>query len=160
MAISRIYLGVHYLEDVLVAILLGILLALVLYKIFTKYYYNPVILHRIYIASIIIFLPFVLILGSSDLFKGYGILIGFVFAVMFEKKYVMFSTDIDVSKKALRLILGLIIVLSLQFALKYIYSPFIDEGTYIYDTFSCIRYFLIAFIGFGIYPYVFKKYNF
>ncbi len=160
MGLSRIYLGVHYLEDVLTAAVLGLLIAFIFYKVFTKYYSNTLILHRIYLISIIVFLPIVFILGSSGLFKGYGILVGFVFAVIFEKKYVKFSTDIIFYKKLLRLILGLIIVLSLQIGLKYIYSPFIDEGTYLFDVLSSIRYFLIAFLGFGIYPYIFKKYNF
>jgi len=159
MALSRMYLGVHYLEDVLVSIILGLILSYAFYKVFTKYYSNKIILHRIYIFCILIFLPIVFALGSSDLFKGYGLLVGFSLAVMFEKKYVNFDTDVILSKKIIRLLIGLIIVLTMQIGLKYLYSPFVDEGTYIYDVLSSLRYFIIAFIGFGIYPYIFKKYN-
>lgn len=160
MMMSRVYLGVHYLEDVLFAVFLGLLIGYIVYYFYNKYYDNQVILHRIYLSLVIFFLPFTLILGSEDLFKGYGILAGVVFAVMFEKKYVNFSLDVQVFKKVLRFIIGMILMLSLQIGLKYLYSPFIDEGTYLFDVFTSFRYFLIAFLGLGIYPYTFKKFNF
>ena len=160
MMMSRVYLGVHYLEDVVVAALLGLLLGYIIYYYYDKIYENQLLLHRIYIIMILISLPITLLLGSEDLFKAFGILSGMTIAVMYEKKYVKFSLDTTKLKKALRLILGITIMLSLQIGLKELYSPFIDEGTYLFDVLSSIRYFLLTFIGIGIYPKAFKKFNF
>ncbi len=79
---------------------------------------------------------------------------------MYEKKYVNFSLDTTKFKNALRLVLGIIIMLSLQIGLKLLYSPFLEEGTYLFDVLSSMRYFLLTFIGIGIYPKLFKKFNF
>jgi len=159
MMFSRMYLGVHYVEDVLAGALLGFLIAFFVYYFFNKIYTNQVLLHRIYLITIIVSFPIVFILGSEDLFKGYGILSGFVFAMIFEKKYVNFQVNVSIIKKIMRLLVGAIILITLQIGVKMMYAPFVDEGTYWYDVLSFFRYFLIAFIGFGIYPYFFKKLN-
>lgn len=159
MMFSRMYLGVHYLEDVMAGGILGFFVAFLLYYFFNKVYSNQHLLHRIYIITIVILLPIVLILGSNDLFKGYGILSGFMLAVMFEKKYINFEVNVSPAKKVLRLVVGAILLIGLQIGLKMIYSSFVTEGTYWFDVLDFIRYFLIAFIGFGVYPYFFKKMN-
>lgn len=160
MMMSRIYLGVHYLEDVVVAALLGLFLGYVFYHCFIKIHNNQDLLHKVYIIIFIIALPITLVLGSEDLFKGFGILSGMIFAIIYEKKYVNFSLDTTKLKKGLRLILGITIMISLQIGLKLLYSPFLDEGTYLFDVLSSIRYFLLTFIGIGVYPNLFKKFNF
>lgn len=160
MMMSRLYLGVHYLEDVLVAALLGLTLGFVFYHYYEKIYNNQFLLHKIYVIVMIISLPITLILGSEDLFKAYGMLTGIMLAVMYEKKYVNFSLDTTKAKKALRLLLGILLMLGLQTGLKLLYSPFIVDGTYLFDVFTSIRYLLLTFIGIGLYPKAFKKFNF
>ena len=108
----------------------------------------------------LISLPITFILGSEDLFKAYGILSGMMIAFMFEKKYVNFSLDTNKLKKTIRLLLGIIIMLGLQIGLKLLYSPFLEEGTYLFDVLSSIRYVILTFIGIGLYPMLFKKFNF
>lgn len=160
MMTSRIYLGVHYLEDVIVAAILGLIIAYVLHYYYDKIYENKLLLHKIYIIIILISLPITLILGSEDLFKGFGIMTGVALSVMFEKKYVNFTLNVSLIKKVIRVIIGLVIMLSLQVGLKEIYSPFVDEGTYLFDVLTSIRYFSLTFIGLGLYPILFKKNNF
>ena len=160
MMISRMYLGVHYLEDVVAAAIIGLIIAYTLHHYYNKIYDNQKLLHKIYLITILISLPITLILGSEDLFKAYGILCGVMLAVMYEKKNVNFTLDVSSLKKTIRVILGLIIMLSLQVGLKELYSPFLEEGTYLFDVFSSIRYFLLSFIGLGLYPILFKKFNF
>lgn len=159
MMFSRMYLGVHFLEDVIVGGLLGLLIAYGTHHYFNILYRNQAMLHRVYLAISIISLPIVFVLGSEDLFKGYGIFTGFVLAMIFEKKYVNFTVNVTLYKKILRLIIGIILLLGLQIGVKMIYSPFVEEGTYIFEVLDFSRYFLIAFVGFGIYPYIFKKLN-
>lgn len=160
MMMSRIYLGVHYLEDVVAAAIIGLILGYIIYYFYDKIHGNQLLLHKIYIITILISLPITLLLGSEDLFKAFGMLSGMALAVIYEKNYVIFSLDTTKLKKALRLVLGIIIMLSLQIGLKLLYSPFVDEGTYLFDVLSSIRYFSLTFIGIGIYPKLFKKFNF
>ena len=160
MMMSRIYLGVHYLEDVVVAAIIGLVLGYLIHYVYDKIHGNHILLHRIYIITILISFPITLLLGSEDLFKAFGTLSGMALAVMYEKKYVKFSLHTTKLKKALRLVLGIIIMLSLQIGLKLLYSPFLEEGTYLFDVLSSARYFLLTFIGIGLYPKLFQKFNF
>jgi len=153
------YLGVHFLEDVLVAAVLGLLIAYGINYIHNKYSSNQVLLHRIYLSFIIVSTPFVLFLQDEDFFKSYGLLVGIVFAIIFEKKYVKFTFDPSKLKKIIRLSLGLIIVLTIQIGLKAIFSIFLEEGTMAFNYANVVRYFAISFIGFGVYPMSFKKLN-
>jgi len=159
MMLSRMYLGVHFLEDVLVAAVLGLLIAYGINYIHNKYSSNQVLLHRIYLSFIIVSTPFVLFLQDEDFFKSYGLLVGIVFAIIFEKKYIKFTFDPSKLKKIIRLSLGLIIVLTIQIGLKAIFSIFLEEGTMAFNYANVVRYFAISFIGFGVYPMSFKKLN-
>ena len=158
MAISRMYLGVHFLEDVLASILLGILTAYVISKFF--FTLDDKKLHRLYLIVIVIFTPFVFLLGEEDLVKAYGLMVGFFGAVLFEKKHVQFTMDVSLAKKVIRVVSGLIVMLSIQLGLGVIFDVVAEEGTTLLFALDAIRYGLIAFIGLGIYPILFKKFNF
>ena len=58
MAISRMYLGVHFLEDVSVSICLGIVIAIVVSALYNKYK-DTKVLDKIYIGIVVVLLPFV-----------------------------------------------------------------------------------------------------
>ncbi len=160
MMLSRMYLGVHFLEDVLVAALLGLGIAYFLYRLFNKYYDHPVVLHRIYLAIILLVLPFIVFLDGEDFFKSYGLLIGFVLGIMIEKKYINFTVDVKLIYKILRVFLGLVVMIGIQQGFKIIFGMIASEGSDLMNVFDMLRYFLIAFAGFGIYPFLFKKFNF
>ena len=154
MAISRMYLGVHFFEDVFVSIILGILTAYVISIIFRKL--NDKQLHILYLSIIGIFLPIVLLIGEEDLFKTYGLMVGFYFAMTYEKKYINFSLDISLLKKAVRVLSGLVVMLTIQIGLGAMFDMVADEGSYLLNILDLIRYGLISFIGLGIYPMLFN----
>ena len=158
MAMSRMYLGVHFLEDVLVAIVLGVVTAYVISIFFFKL--DDKKRNMLYIIVIIVFTPFVFLLGEEDLFKSYGLMIGFLGAIMFEKKYVQFSMDVSLLKKVIRVASGLLIMVSIQLGLGVVFDTIADEGTTVLFVLDAIRYCLIAFIGLGVYPLLFNKLNF
>ncbi|AIO18632.1 undecaprenyl pyrophosphate phosphatase [Candidatus Izimaplasma bacterium HR1] len=158
MAISRMYLGVHFLEDVLVSIILGILTAYAFSKFFFKL--DDKKLHILYIITITIFTPFVFLLGEEDLFKAYGLMIGLLGAMMFEKKYVKFTMDVSLIKKVIRVVSGLVVMLSIQLGLGVLFDMLASEGSMLLFALDAIRYGLVAFIGLGVYPILFKKFNF
>ena len=160
MMLSRMFLGVHYLEDVLVGAVLGIIFAYIIGHFINKYYDDKEKLFRFYNYLMIGFFPFVFLFKSDDLFKTYGMLVGLILAITFEHSFVNFDMNISKLKKFIRYFVGLIVMISLQIGLKKIYSPFVDESSDIFMYFDFIRYLLIAFVGFGFYPYIFKRFNF
>ncbi|PAT02018.1 hypothetical protein CI105_03925 [Candidatus Izimaplasma bacterium ZiA1] len=160
MMLSRMFLGVHYLEDVIVGAALGIMVAYIIGHFINKFYDDKDKLFRFYNYLMIGFFPFVFLFKSDDLFKTYGMLIGLILAITFEYKFVNFDMNISRIKKLIRYFVGLIIMIVLQVGIKKIYSPFFEEGSDIYMYFDFVRYLLIAFVGFGLYPYIFKRLNF
>lgn len=158
MAISRMYLGVHFLEDVLASLVLGVITAYIISIVFKKVTDKQ--LHMIYIGILVVFLPVMLLIGEEDLFKAYGLMLGFLFAMIYEKKYVQFTYDVSLVKKVIRVVLGLIVMVAIQLGVGMVFDLFADEGTFLLNILDLIRYGLIAFIGLGLYPTLFKKYNF
>ncbi len=108
----------------------------------------------------VVFLPFLFILNGEDLLKSYGMFVGFTAAMYYEKKYINFSTDVSLKKKAIRVVSGLIVMMSIKIGLGFIFDLIADEGTTLLNILDMIRYSLITFIGLGLYPILFKKYNF
>ena len=160
MMISRMYLGVHFLEDVVVSGILGFGIAYGLYKVFMKYYEDTVRLHRLYLALIIVLLPFAIFINGAYYFKSYGLLIGFIVGIMVEKKYINFTMNVKLMYKVIRVVLGLIVMIGIQQGFKILFGIFAEEGTDLMNVFHMIRYFLIAFTGFGLYPFLFNKFKF
>lgn len=160
MALSRMYLGVHFLEDVLVSLVLGVLTAYFFYKFFSKIKDNDKALFKVYLIVLIAFLPFLFIFADESLYKSYGLFLGFTFAMFYEKKYVMFNMDVPLSKKAIRVVSGLLVMISIQLGLGILFDTFASEGSTLLNILDLVRYGLIAFIGLGLYPTLFKKLNF
>ena len=160
MALSRMYLGVHFLEDVTVAMILGVLLAYIFYRVFTKFQENKVILHKIYLVVLLFMTPFLFFIVEKDFYTSYGLLLGFVLAMMFEKKYVQFSMDVTLKQKLLRVLLGLIIMMSIQIGTKPLFQLFADDGTILMNIFDLTRYGLVSLLGLGIFPLTFKKFKY
>lgn len=160
MMISRMYLGVHFLEDVVAAVLIGILIASMVSYVYQTYQSNVKVLHRIYYAVLLMTLPFVFVLQDEDFFKGYGLFAGIVFAVIFEKHVVKFTLDVSKTKKIIRLTLGLVIILAVQMGLGFVMDSLSITETSIINLLYIVKYCLIPFIGFGLYPMLFRKFHF
>lgn len=160
MCLSRMYLGVHFLEDVLVALLLGILTAYIASLYFKKYGENEKVLLNTYLIILLIFIPFLFIFDAEDLFKSYGMFAGFTLAMFIEKRYVNFSLDVSIKNKVLRVVIGLIAMILIKTLGSMLFELIADEGTMLMNILDMIRYFLIAGIGLGFYPMLFKKFNF
>lgn len=144
-AISRLYLGVHYPKDVLFGAIFGLLTSFITYKLFNKVN-NKIAL---YFGTFIIFIPALLYAHSADFIKGIGTFLGFVLGIYVEKKYINFSVEGKLSNKILRVVIGLAILIILKIGLKAIFPK--------KSVFDFIRYFMVVFFGIGLYPAIFKK---
>lgn len=158
--ISRLYLGVHFPGDVVVGLLLGVgtaILGSFLINYFKKKGYSLYILYSI---SFVIFLPFVIIGIKNPLvsatFKAYGLYIGFVLGCLIEEKKVNFDYNVKWYYKLLRLVIGGILLIGIKSGVKVVFNQinFIPK-----NILDLVRYFLMSFVGIGIFPLIFKKYE-
>lgn len=146
-ALSRLYLGVHYPKDVLAGLALGLAAVFVCPWIWRRFGGRKLVGWLALLC-----LPVVLLLGQADLYKAYGLLVGFWSGIAFEERFVGFSTQARPWKKALRLILGLTLVGGVQFLLKVLFPPYLFC--------DAIRYGILGFFALGAYPYLFHKAGF
>lgn len=155
-AFSRIYLGAHYLSDVIVGAILGITLALAIGKLYDKFENKT----KLYKYTALAFTPFAIYflitadLLYADFFKVYGMLVGLVFAVGIEEKFAPLEYDVSWWKKVIRVILGIVIAYAVKEGLKIINVFEITQISLILDVF---RYAMLIIVAFGIYPILIKK---
>ena len=139
---SRVFLGVHWPLDVLVGGVLGVVIALLGYYLFTKFASKRII---IYFAMVIISILALIFANKPDTYKAIGAMLGFALGALIEHKYVNFEINgISKGKKALRIIIGLVLLLGLKIGLKPLFGMISSHVI-----FDLIRYFLIAFSATG-----------
>ncbi len=146
---SRMYLGQHYLDDVIVGIVLGVaigVLGIILYAKFpNKEEYIGFIMSPIVIILMIL-------IPEKQVFVGGGAYLGLVLGYYFEKKYVQFDVKASLKVNILKVVIGLVVALILLEGLKVIFNLFGE-----YFIFVAIRYFLVAaWASLGA-PALFKK---
>lgn len=183
-AISRMYIGVHYLTDVLAGLIIGIFIAYYISKYYDKIrnmnmFYSLILIISIFIFIIALIYYYLInvdqgILDAHIFYldgkfpaKLFGTVGGFIVGIFYEKKYVNFQQHNNILKNILRFILGITIVIGILFILKYTFLIVFNPDNLVNQGFMGIlslilvylRYFVVVFIGIGMYPKLFKYLN-
>lgn len=171
---SRNYLGVHTPQDVLIALLEGILVLFCVQKLFIWYpkkQRNDTAILCIGLAVMAVLIIYTLVKTypmtydaagvllvdpkdmQADAMKSYGMFAGGLIGWYFEKRHLNFSTDdLTNKKRVIRLIIGLIITAALYFVIGMIAKKFLDI--------RIAKFLETIFAAFGavyIAPWVFNK---
>ena len=150
-ALSRVYLGVHYPIDAIAGAILGVGVVIASEFLF-KHYKNETYIFGI---TSVLFLPFAILFffdgeaqQAADFFKVYGLLLGVFAAIEYEAKYINFKDPTKWSSRIIRVLLALVLIIGIKEGVK-----LVTPDTYWMDF---IRYFLMALIPLGFLPHLFK----
>lgn len=136
--LTRMYLGQHYLEDVLVGMLLGVLIGILGLFVYKKFPDKEEYVGLIAAPILILMMIFI---HEKQVFVSGGAFLGLVLGYYVEKKKVGYKTKENLSIQILKVIIGLVVALSLLEGLKALFA-LIDETNLILIG---IRYFAVAF---------------
>ena len=102
-------------------------------------------------------LPGLFFCKSADYFTCFGLLLGFIASIPVEERFVQFENTRSPIRIALRLVGGLVIFFAADKLLKLPFDKeFLASGQYAALLVRAIRYTVISFLEFGVYPMIFK----
>jgi len=141
-ALSRIYLGVHWPSDVLVGIVVGIVTVHLGIVLFKGYSFKSLLITLL--VSNLLLIPVI----TDDLVVSVALITGAIVGVIVEEKYVQFSTKTTHIRQLVKVLIGLVVVILIKEGVKII-TPDIH-------LFDYVRYLLIGLWVSAGAPYVYK----
>ena len=163
---SRMYLGVHTLLDVSVAIILSLIVLILFELLFNKFGDRKGFITLIYGIATAVSLIFLIVVMRSDntneLYYDdvktaatiFGLAIGATLASWIEERYVKFEIEAVWWAQLIKIALGLGIVLGIKSGLKSLFALISDS-----PLMSAPRYFVMIFVAIAVYPLSFKVLN-
>ncbi len=161
--ISRVYLGVHYIEDVLIGWGIGILTVLAFFylerpvrEFLSRYRQEYLLIGVAIVALCMMVITWFLPAPPNDNFGAIGgTVIGFSLGLALEMRYVNFTLEPVNGQKwrlVLRVVLGLLIIIGMMVGLG-VFLP--SENLWLRG----LRYTLIALTGTFVWPAIFNRLN-
>ena len=147
-AYSRMYLGVHFPQDIIGGFVVGTILLLI--WVFGEKIALEGINKTIWQLFTIIFLPLILIIFSyhKEVSISMGGLMGLGIAFFLEEKFINFSTKCSSFKRVFRVVLGGVMLILTSLLTKKVFG---SDGAY----FQAFRYIIIGFTGGFLIPWLF-----
>jgi len=166
-AFSRMYLGVHTPADVGTSLVIGTVLVLVLYPVFERCKEKPGLMYGIVGVLSVCSLAYLLFVelypwgadvdphnlesGLKNAYTLFGCGVGMLLSYYVESRYIRFEEKATWQGQALKLILGLLIVLGIKAGLKPVLEAFLPVLPA-----RAVRYFVIVVFAACIWPMSFK----
>ena len=151
---SRVVVGAHYPTDVLAGWTMGAV-TILLVPALEKRIPDRRIFYGILLLTGV---PGLFIARSRDFYTGFGLLLGFALADLFERRYVNFEKALTIPEGLLRLAGGGLAYGGLNLVLKKLIglagAAEASKAAYLFRT---CRYTVIIFVLLGCYPLCFKK---
>lgn len=145
-ALSRMYLGVHYPKDVAFGLLFGVSFPFLCHALFTRVRRRELLYGLILLAA----LPFVLLRGDGDLYDVFGLSVGFAVGTACQRRFVRLSRRGLTPLRSLRRWCAGIALLAAVLLLLKCSLP-------VHPFFHALRYCLLSFLALGGCPWLFKK---
>lgn len=154
--LSRMYLAQHYLTDVVVGTLIGLLSAYLMFNLF-KLFKDKEHIYPLYGIPVVVLVLLIFLNKDynsyKDIFVAGAGYIGFTIGYAIEKIYIKHNVETSITNRILKVFIGLVIVAILYFGLKYLFA-LINEESFILDF---IRYLTIALTATTLIPMLFKS---
>lgn len=150
--ISRCYVGAHWPTDVIVGLAAGLLLFLLVEAVLRSGF-NKFIFYFIVIAVSSVGL---LYCTTNDYYNSYGMLIGFVFGLLFEQRFTRFENTGNLWLALLRTVVGGALYFALSSLIKLLIGNLFPVGSMGYLLMRSVRYGLVVFLLVGVYPLAFR----
>jgi len=157
-AISRVYLGVHWPVDVLFGFILGLIIPLILYAFLAKTFENNKKFYKVLYLTLIVIYFFAIVLlilnnfildnnmDYSGYFKLTGVATGAIAGFLFEESKFPYKIEANSGIKFLRYVIGISTTIGIMLGLKVLFP----EG----ELFDYTRYILVGAWISGLYPIV------
>ena len=149
---SRVAVGAHYPTDVLGGWALAVL-AMLIVPALRKAIRSDAAFYGVLLLTV---LPGLFYCRSTDYYTSFGLLLGFMAGSAVEERFVRFENTKNPVRCVLRLVGGVAIFFALNTLLKLPFSKdFLNSGSEAALLVRCLRYAVVAFLEFGVYPMLF-----
>ena len=150
---SRVIVGAHYPTDVICGWILGIAVIFLVPRL--RAFFGSTL--KLYVFLLVVSLPGLLYCTSADYYTAMGALMGFMAGTLFEERFVQFENTRNPLFSFLRVAIGLAVYFALNTILKLPFSKdFLHSGVHAALIVRCMRYTVVSFVCFGVYPMTFR----